>query len=83
MCARLSFPSRVDSKAPVNSPLLPCDPEDRSVVGDDLEAIREKMFDKTLADSYPASDPPSTLPNPSADSMCRIACEDLPVRRAA
>jgi len=28
------------------------------------------MLDKTLADSYPASDPPSSLPNPSVDSMC-------------
>jgi hypothetical protein len=29
---------------------------------------REKTMDKTLADSYPASDPPSTIPNPSDDS---------------
>jgi hypothetical protein len=31
--------------------------------------MREKMMDKTLADSYPASDPPSTIPNPSEDSL--------------
>jgi hypothetical protein len=31
--------------------------------------LLEKMMDKTLADSYPASDPPSTLPDPSIDSL--------------
>ncbi len=45
------------------------DPEDRPVASNDISAVREKMFDKTLADSYPASDPPSTIPNPSADSI--------------
>ena len=30
---------------------------------------REKTLDKTVADSFPASDPPSTLPDPSADSF--------------
>ena len=44
------------------------DPEDRSVAADGDE-LREKMMDKTLADSYPASDPPSTIPNPSEDSL--------------
>jgi hypothetical protein len=29
---------------------------------------REKTLDKTVADSFPASDPPSSLPDPSADS---------------
>jgi len=59
------------------------DPEDRSVATDDLEAIREKMFDKTLADSYPASDPPSTLPDPSVDSISSSTNSYLPDRRAA
>lgn len=27
-------------------------------------ALREKMLDKTVADSFPNSDPPSTIPNP-------------------
>ncbi len=31
--------------------------------------IREKMMDKTLADSFPASDPPSSIPDPSEDSI--------------
>ncbi len=46
-----------------------CDPEDRWVAPGDEAAVREKMLDKTLADSFPASDPPSSLPNPSADSL--------------
>jgi hypothetical protein len=29
--------------------------------------IREETLDKTLADSFPSSDPPSTIPNPSAE----------------
>ena len=46
------------------------DPEDRFVGLRNLRALREKMLDKTLADSYPASDPPSSLPDPSAaDSL--------------
>ena len=28
---------------------------------------KEERMDKTLADSYPASDPPSSIPNPSDD----------------
>jgi hypothetical protein len=40
------------------------DPEDRIIDATDLQAMREKMFDKTLADSFPASDPPSSLPDP-------------------
>ena len=44
------------------------DPEDRPVDPDD-EATqkREKMHDKTLADSFPTSDPPSTIPDPAED----------------
>ncbi len=84
MSTRLSFPSsRVDTKVSTSSPLFPRDPEDRWVAGDDQKAIREKMLDKTLADSYPASDPPSTLPDPSADSMSLIASEELPVQHLA
>jgi PAS domain S-box-containing protein len=47
----------------------PRDPEDRIVDPDDPAAKREKMFDKTMADSFPASDPPSSLPDPSEDSF--------------
>lgn len=41
------------------------DPEDRPT--HNVEELRDKMLDKTIADSFPTSDPPSTLPNPSAD----------------
>ncbi len=44
------------------------DPEDRPVAAADESAIRE-MLDKTLADTYPASDPLSSIPNPSSDSV--------------
>lgn len=47
------------------------DPEDRIIDGRDAMEIREKMLDKTLADSFPASDPPSTIPAPAADSFAR------------
>jgi hypothetical protein len=34
-----------------------------------VETVEERMFDKTLADSFPASDPPSSIPNPHWDSF--------------
>ncbi|HUQ49510.1 MAG TPA: hypothetical protein VM056_02255 [Terriglobales bacterium] len=43
----------------------PRDPEDRPT--HNVEELREKMLDKTIADSFPTSDPPSSLPNPSED----------------
>jgi hypothetical protein len=45
------------------------DPEDREVRPTDWKGKREKMLDKTIADSFPASDAPSSLPNPSEDSF--------------
>ena len=42
----------------------PRDPEDRPV--SNAEELKEKAFDKTDADSFPASDPPSSIPDPSA-----------------
>jgi hypothetical protein len=44
------------------------DPEDRKVPPDNKRAIREKNLDKTLADSFPTSDPPSTIPDPEDDA---------------
>jgi hypothetical protein len=41
------------------------DPEERPAAGN--EERREKMLDKTLADSFPTSDPPSSIPDPAAD----------------
>jgi len=43
------------------------DPEDRPVNAARKDKVREKMLDKTLADSFPTSDPPSSIPNPSED----------------
>jgi len=43
------------------------DPEDRTVNKEREQELREKMMDKTLADSYPASDPPSSIPDPAED----------------
>jgi hypothetical protein len=41
------------------------DSEDRTP--DNKRAIREKNLDKTIADSFPTSDPPSTIPNPEEE----------------
>ena len=43
------------------------DPEDRAVAPGDRAATREKNMDKTIADSFPSSDPQSSLPNPAGD----------------
>lgn len=67
-------------------PIAPAerDPEDRYVAPNDKFAIRDKMLDKTLADSYPASDPPSSIPDPSSDSLRTIDWRELKdVKRAA
>lgn len=41
------------------------DPEERPAQC--AKEIRDKMLDKTLADSFPTSDPPSSIPDPCAD----------------
>jgi hypothetical protein len=45
------------------------DPEDRIINQSSRQARKEKMLDKTIADSFPASDPPSSLPDPEEDSF--------------
>lgn len=45
------------------------DPEDRIINERSEEQRKDKMMDKTVADSFPASDPPSSLPNPEEDSF--------------
>ena len=45
----------------------PRDPEDRPVAAEDEAQQRDKMHDKTLADSFPTSDPPSSIPDPAED----------------
>jgi hypothetical protein len=55
------------------------DPEDRVVDPANSKAKREKMLDKTIADSFPASDAPSSLPNPSEDSFSEYASQGTSV----
>ena len=47
------------------------DPEDREVHRARIRELREKMMDKTLADSFPSSDPPSSIPNPGEDDSIK------------
>jgi hypothetical protein len=43
------------------------DPEERPTAGH--QEMRDKGLDKTLADSFPTSDPPSSIPDPKIDSV--------------
>lgn len=43
---------------------------------DKEERIREDALDETIAESFPASDPPSTLPNPDNDEKPEDTKED-------
>ena len=45
------------------------DPEDRLIDESDPSEKKDKMMDKTVADSFPASDPPSSMPDPDEDSF--------------
>ena len=47
----------------------PRDPEDRPIDESNAFERKDKMMDKTLADTFPASDPPSSLPDPDEDSF--------------
>lgn len=44
-------------------------PEDRIINQFCSQELKEKMMDKTIADSFPASDPLSSLPDPDEDSF--------------
>jgi hypothetical protein len=63
--------TRDDNNCPVPDPSIDAftgrDPEDRPVNAERKDKVREKMLDKTLADSFPTSDPPSSIPNPCED----------------
>ncbi len=52
---------------PSVDPKLRRDPEGRVVDPEDERKRREEGMDRTLKDSYPASDPPSTIPDPDVD----------------
>jgi hypothetical protein len=45
------------------------DPEDRRIDETNPRERKDKMLDKTIADTFPASDPPSSLPDPDEDSF--------------
>ena len=47
----------------------PRDPEDREIDEDSVDEKKDKMMDKTVADTFPASDPPSSIPDPDEDSF--------------
>jgi hypothetical protein len=51
------------------------DPEDRPAANE--HELREKMLDKTLADSFPTSDPPSTIPDPAGEDSLRLSGTDF------
>ena len=64
------MPEKRDNPCATNDPAQGTtgrDPEDRTVNKNHEQELREKMMDKTLADSYPASDPPSSIPDPAED----------------
>ncbi len=50
-----------------SSTTKPRDPEYRKINKTDEEQRREKAHDKTLADSFPTSDPPSSIPDPGEE----------------
>ena len=44
---------------------------DHTHTPDEERRIRDAALDETLAETFPASDPPSTLPNPDNDAPTR------------
>jgi hypothetical protein len=38
--------------------------------------IREAALDETIKDTFPASDPPSTIPNPDQDEVLEHTTDD-------
>jgi len=69
MLDNIAHEARLKYEDLVRSMNKPRDPEDRPTDIGNVRATREKMLDKTLADSFPASDPLSTLPDPTEDSF--------------
>jgi hypothetical protein len=64
----------MDPKIPGKPQVTPHDPEETGSRRDPEERhavheheVRSKMLDKTLADSFPTSDPPSSIPDPGSD----------------
>ena len=45
--------------------------------------IRDAALDKTIADTFPASDPPSSLPNPDDDEVLSEDVDSKPPRSSS
>jgi len=56
--------------------IIPRDPEDRVINELSRRGRKEKMLDKTIADSFPASDPPSSIPDPDEDSFASASIDE-------
>jgi hypothetical protein len=75
------------TKEPGKPQVTPFDPEHRGSRRDPEERpseaheVRDKMLDKTLADSFPTSDPPSSIPDPGEDSLNPEDGKEQPVRQ--
>lgn len=63
----LVYEHHVGTVANAETEPIPRDPEDRPMHWADESSQREKNHDKTLADSFPTSDPPSSIPDPAGD----------------
>jgi len=50
-----------------NKPIVPSSTDVKPKSEAEKDEAREKALDKTLADSFPTSDPPSSIPNPAAE----------------
>ena len=49
---------------------------------DEEKRIREATLDRTDEQSFPASDPPSTLPNPDDDTVLEDSEDESPVAQS-
>ena len=67
--------ARYGAKAATQGGHVARDREDHSVVAKEKRARRERNLDKTLADSFPASDPLSSIPDPEGEGVtCFAVC---------
>jgi hypothetical protein len=73
----------MNPKAPGSPQITPDEPEHHGSRRDPEERataqheIKEKSLDKTLADSFPTSDPPSTIPDPDGTASESHTLSDL------
>jgi hypothetical protein len=58
--------------------MKPGNPPSHGHTPEEERRIREAALDETLADSFPASDPPSTDPNPDNDEALDSSRGEIP-----